>query len=351
MNNYHPLPEWRPQDACLIVWPHSHSDWEPRLDQISEIYVDIARSISDTQTVIIVYFDDRHKQYIQKLCINAHCNMQALKFIEIKTNDTWVRDFGPQFLFSGKEFKYLDMEFHAWGKQYDYQLDNQFGKHLFKIFNPSAGKYTDVRFAIEGGNLDFNGRGALLTNLTSIRKNNPGENYNDKYLTERLISLFGINELIAIDVDGLQGDDTHGHIDTLARFISDDLIVYASTNNSHNPNHGCLKDLESQLNDCQANRYQLLPIQLPDKTISDDNGQILPASYINFVFTNESLLVPIYNDDKDDVALDTFKELCPDREVTGINASELIRQYGSLHCATLHIPKNTIDENWYRSAK
>ena len=277
--------------------------------------------------------------------------MRNLHFIEIKTNDTWIRDYGPQFLFSNSKFKYLDLEFHAWGQQYCYELDNQFCKHLFGIFNQSAAEYTDVSFAIEGGNLDFNGDDALLTNFASIRNNNPQKHYTNEYLTELIISTFETKKLIAIDVDGLQGDDTHGHIDTLARFIRDDLIVYASTDNMYNPNYSRLKTLENQLHIHKGDRYHLLPIQLTDKIIYNNNGQILPASYINFVFTNELLLVPIYNDDNDDDALITFKKLCPDREVIGINACELIQQYGSLHCATMHLPKYTIDENWYRPAK
>ena len=351
MDNYRPLPEWHPQDACLIVWPHSYSDWLPRLNQASDVYINITRIISDNQKVIIAHFDVSHKTHIEKLCAKGHCNLTNIYFVEIKTNDTWVRDFGPQFLSANRRFRYLNMEFNAWGYQYDYELDNQFSQQLFQIINHSITEHADVSVVIEGGNLDFNSHGTLLTNFTSIRKNNPHKHYPDKFLTEQLTGTFELDQVIGLNVDGLDGDDTHGHIDTLARFITDDLIVYASTENPHHPDYSRLANLKTQLNDYLGRQCQLLPIMLPEKTIKDEDGQILPASYLNFVFINESLLVPIYNDENDDYAISTFKQLCPDREVVGINACELIKQSGSLHCATLNLPKNSIDENWYRPTK
>ena len=315
MNKYYPLPEWSPQDACVIVWPHPHSDWKSRLDQISETYVDLVKSIALTQTVIVVHFDNEHKKRIKALCDRNQCNMQALHFAEIKTNDTWVRDFGPLFLSSNRHYKYLNLQFHAWGEQYEYELDNQFSHHLYEIINKSITDYTDVPLIIEGGNVDFNGRGACLINYSSLIKNNPTKDLAHSHITEQLTRVFQVKHIIGISVDALMGDDTHGHVDTLARFINDDQIVYAHTNDTRNANYACLHSLQEQLIAMAGQTYQLIPIELPAIEFMNKNGQALPASYINFVFTNESLLVPIYNDENDEAALNLFKELCPDRKV------------------------------------
>ena len=267
--------------------------------------------------------------------------MQHISFIEIKTNDTWIRDYGPHIIFDSQSIKYLDIEFNAWGERYKYDLDNKFSEKLYSaLCNPDM-EYTRIPVVIEGGNLDFNSQGALLTNLSSIKQNNVREKFNDAELIKSLKSIFNVSQVIGINLPPIEGDDTGGHIDTLARFINDETIVYAATKNSDNPNFSCLEMLYKQLMAIHNQSYKYIPLDIPSTLIKDQDGNLLPASYINYVFLNESLLVPLYNDPNDAVALKTYSKLCPDRKVIGIDASELIQQFGSLHCATLNLPMNT----------
>ena len=340
MNNHFPLPEWHQQVASVIVWPHQYSDWLPRLTKITKTYLEMAKVISHIQPLIIVHYDHEHKNLIEELCSSNNCHMQFISFVEIKTNDTWIRDYGPQFVSDSQSLIYLDMEFNAWGEHYTYDLDNAFSENFYKALNQTKMEYARIPLVVEGGNLDFNSQGILLTNLACIKRNNPNKSYTDTDLIEQLKNIFHAKQVIGLNSHALTGDDTGGHIDTLARFINDEVIVHAATLNSDDPNHSCLQSLSKQL---KSNKQtcQLVPIELPSTPVQTQDGDYLPTSYINFVFLNEFLLVPLYNDPNDAIALKTFSTLCPDRNIIGIDASELIQQFGSLHCATLHLPKNT----------
>lgn len=354
MNNYYPLPEWYPQDATILVWPHRYTDWSNSLDEISNTYLDITKVICKYQPVLIICFDHDHNASISKLCSDYGCDMPQIIFIEIETNDTWVRDYGPQLLLGNQDYQYLDLEFNAWSEQYPYHLDNLFAESFFDIVDQDHCEYYRAPIVIEGGNLEFDSNATLLTNITCLKRNNPKLAITTDELEEKLKQELSVKRILGVEVPPLCGDDTGGHIDTLARFINNKTIVYAATSNGADPNYSSLSLLKIQLETMTTGKgepYELIPVLMPKDIALGDQEEYAPASYINFVFINGALLVPLYGDEHDNSALELFAKACPDRKIIGIHANELLKQFGSLHCATLHIPEKVLHESRFNSAK
>lgn len=345
-SRYQALPEWYSQDAIILVWPHKGSDWANQLSAIQDAYVTLTKIISKHQQVIIIGQDDPHVEAIKQLCVTADCELERCLFFAIMTNDTWVRDYGPLVVIKDQQLRFLDCGFNAWGEQYPFDKDEQFTQHLLPKLKPNA-QQSHQEMILEGGNLDFNQQGDLLTNIRCIQANSQYKN--NQQITQQLRSIFKLRNILAIDLCPLLGDDTSGHIDTLARFIDDDTIVYACSQDTNNPNHATLLELEQQIQQlCQKHSYssnqsyKALAVPMPKRTFISEAGQPCPASYINFCFINNALLVPQYNDVNDELAIHLLQQQLPTREVIGINANALIEQYGSLHCATLHLPQGSL---------
>ena len=348
MKSFYPVPEWYSQNTAILVWPHRYSDWASTLDSIEHTYLLLARAITAKQPLLIIYFDHQHKELIRDQCTEFGCDLQAISFEEIETNDTWVRDYGPLFLVGNKSFQYLDFEFNAWGEQYPYRQDNLFAETLFECVDTNIYEYSRLPLVLEGGNVDFDDNATLLTNLSCIQRNNVKSKLKNEELITYLKEALSVKKVLGLQVPPLAGDDTGGHIDTLARFISNEVIAYASTSNLDDPNFECLNILHTQLTQFTTRKgtpYNLLPIPMPKNKKLTADGEILPASYINFVFINGAMLVPLYNDDHDAQALFEYRKACPNHEIIGIDASELIKQFGSLHCATSHIPAQVLNES------
>jgi len=345
-SRYQALPEWYSQDAIILVWPHKDSDWANQLSAIQDTYVTLTKIISKHQQVIIIGQDDLHVEAIKELCVTADCELERCLFFAIMTNDTWVRDYGPLVVSKDQQLRFLDFGFNAWGEQYPFDKDEQFTQHLLQKLKPDAQR-SHQEMILEGGNIDFNQQGDLLTNIRCIQANSQYKN--NQQITQQLRSIFNLRNILTIDLCPLLGDDTGGHIDTLARFIDDDTIVYACSQDTSNPDHATLLELEQQIQQlCQKHSYssnqpyKALAIPMPKRTFISEAGQPCPASYINFCFINNALLVPQYNDVNDELAIHLLQQQLPTREVIGINANALIEQYGSLHCATLHFPQGSL---------
>jgi len=318
------------------------------LEEINFTYISLVKAISEYQRVVVICFNDEHKTAIIKLCYEHQCNMPQLCFIQIETNDTWVRDYGPQILYGATGHQYIDYEFNAWGEQYPCRLDNLFAEQFFNYIDEQRCEYYRTPMVIEGGNLEFDSQANVLTNVACIKRNNPNLSLKTEQIIEKLMAEFSLKHVLTIDVPPLKGDDTGGHIDTLARFVSDDTIVFSSTDDLDHPNHSCLLLLRDQLKalrNKQGKPYNLISIPLPKKVFLNDDDDYLPASYVNFLFINNAVIVPLHQDDSDQTALDRMSLACPNRKVIGICANTMIQQFGSLHCATLHLPENVLREN------
>ena len=338
----------------MLVWPHRHSDWSGTLEGISQTYLQLAAVISARQAVWIVHYDQTHKHLIERACMRHACRMARTGFVHIKTDDTWVRDYGPQILHGDQQYQYLDLKFNAWGGQYPCRRDNLFAKTFYQhmtgldMIDKRRCQYQPASIVIEGGNLDFDDNATLLTNIDCIKRNNSACALAGRDIKQQLKRQFFLNRLLSVAVPALQGDDTGGHIDTLARFIDNRTIVYAACDDSSHPDYHCLASLREQLagmTNAGGQPYRLVPLWMPRRLISNHQAEYLPASYVNFVFINGAILVPLYNDEHDLPAVNTFKSICANRQVIGIAANHLLAQFGSLHCATLHIPARVMHES------
>ncbi len=342
MNEILLAPEWEWQDAILLVWPHSKSDWSQNLSCIENTYCELASCICLTQQLIIVAQNPNHAQYIYEITSKLSIDTNNLLITSIPSNDTWVRDYGPLCINTDNGNTYLNFEFDAWGGKYEYQIDNAFNSILYKKLNLSA-VYEQIDFILEGGNIEVNSKGELLSSLSCFSRN---DNLNLEDIEHNLQQWLGIQEFYWINCGKLAGDDTDGHIDTLARFCTDNIIVYSAENYFNDQNSQTLQTLYCQLeniNQQSPQKFELVPLPLPEPVYK--NKQQLPATYTNFIITNHNVIVPTFDDKQDSYVLRTMQDLFPDREVIGINSLAMIQQFGGLHCATMHLPANILQNS------
>lgn len=342
MNPHRLVPEWELQDAIIIVWPHTYSDWANDLDQIEATYLSLCKYICEQQGIVIVAHDDKHVSYIQQLLSETSIDCKDMVYLTIPTNDTWVRDYGPVFTESDSEHILLDFEFDGWGQKHSYLLDNAFNAQLVEHLNSKA-IYQPVNQVLEAGNFEINDFAELLCSKSCFGRNKREAETDFAKLEEQLENWLGCNKIYWVEGVQLAGDDTSGHIDTLARFCTNDVIVHSTSSNRNDPNYEVSAQLLTQLEAIKRqsfNRLELVPLPLPDPVFL--SNQQLPATYTNFLITNNTVLVPVFNDKQDNHALKLLDELFTDKEIIDIESNTLIQQLGGLHCATMQIPKGVI---------
>ena len=336
------VPEWERQDAIVIVWPHPQSDWAPGLEQIEPVYLQICKHVGKHQAIILIAYDETHERDIRDKLYTAGIDCGNVSFTNIPTNDTWIRDYGPVCTVSGHRKFLLDFQFDGWGQKYNWQLDNAVNANLARDSRFMA-SYQWIDQVLEAGNIDINGRGELLCSRTCFERRHPLPDAEVAQLENQLQYRLGCCQVHWLDQVQLEGDDTCGHVDTLARFCSNDIIAYSTSQNPKDVNHEVLGRLAMQLSGINrqgCNSFELVPLQLPDPISL--NGQQLPATYTNFLITNHCVLVPVFHDRQDDCTLKLMDELFPDREIVDIESGALIRQRGGLHCAAMQIPEGFI---------
>jgi len=318
-------PEWDAQKGVLLTWPHQHSSWRDSLDPINHCYENIVWHISRFQTVHILCYDESLRDSICDRLTRMGISEKQLHFYIIKTNDTWIRDYGPLRLNSPAGLLYVDFQFNAWGGKYSFELDNRATTKLMQHPPFATSNRKTIDFVLEGGAIDVNSLGSLLSTRSCLLNSNRNPMYNQTQIESALIKHLGVRDIIWIDSEALIGDDTDGHIDTMARFCNNDTIVYNDYGSKNNLLHNSLYTSTK----CDSKALNLVACPMPENSLS------LPASYMNFLIINGAVLVPTYQDIHDQEALTIFKQLFPEREVIGIDCTPLIQQFGSLHCATL----------------
>lgn len=343
------IPEWERQDAVLIAWPHAESDWARILPEIEACYIEIARTILRYEPLIVLSTDpDR----VVRLVGQEH-NHRLLP-VEIDYNDTWCRDYAPiafrVSLDDGPEIKALsDFTFNGWGMKFASDKDNLVSRCLYlgRTFADDVEIFNRLLLVLEGGSLESDGRGTILTTYDCIYEPNRNPGFDEEELRAMLTEALGAERLLMLRNGELEGDDTDGHVDTLARFISDRAIAYVCCEDTTDAHYHALKRMEGELRELRnadGEPYELIPLPLP-KPIYEDDGHRLPATYANFLFVNGALLVPTYADEADAPVLERLRRALPDREVVGIDCRTLIRQHGSLHCATMQLPEGFVNFN------
>lgn len=339
-NEYYFPAEWHPQSAIQLTWPHAETDWNYIIEEITACYVNIARSILQYQKLIIVCPD----KSIVKSALGIDSELdENLVFVELPTNDTWARDHGGISVFGKNGEKYLlDFTFNGWGLKFSSNYDNQINRGLFaeKRFQKDVKYINRKDFVFEGGAIESDGKGTLLTTSECLLSPNRNAFLSKDQIEHNLLSTFGANRVLWLDYGYLSGDDTDSHIDTLARFCDEHTIAYVKCDDPNDEHYDALFKMEQQLKtfvDFEGNPYKLVAIPMADIVVED--GERLPATYANFLIMNEIVLLPFYNSPKDCITQEVLQKIFPNRKVLGLDCLPIIKQHGSLHCITMQYPE------------
>lgn len=337
--------EWEKQDAILLSFPHKDSDWNPYLGEVSLLYCKIIVEILKVESCILVC---KNKIETENFIINYFSKntldkslLKRLYCVTLPSNDTWARDFGGITIKKGKKNCVLDYGFNGWGLKFASNFDNQITQSLGDL---GVFSHKTKKLILEGGSIDGNGDGILLTNTQCLLEKNRNPFYDKKEIEKILKKDLGIKKILWLNSGYLSGDDTDSHIDTLARFVDKNTIVYVQCNDINDEHFEALDKMEAEIKTLRnTNNKPFKCIPLPFVSAKYYGGERLPATYANFLFINGAILLPIYNDANDNVAIKILQESCPKHKIIPIDCSILIRQHGSLHCITMQFPKNTIN--------
>ena len=383
--------EWEPQSAILIAWPHADTDWAARLGEVEDTYIALVAAITRFQPVLICVVDADLRAYARARLASARVDMARVRFVEIAYNDTWLRDSGPITLVSEighsriesgtgstatqthrvrhvsgpgvddfdassespaahpcaaeshpeKSFRLLDFRFTGWGGKFDASLDDLLveGLHEAGMFLNSSRQAID--FYMEGGAIDSDGAGTLLTTWRCLHERHPEAGRNE--LGAQLAGWLKQDRVLWLDHGVLEGDDTDAHIDTLARFAAEDAIVFQRCDDPADSHYTELQAMAAELAALRTreNRpYRLFPLPWAQPIV--DGGRRLAASYANFLIINGAVLMPAYGDAADSTAVAVLEKAFPDREIVSVPCRPLIWQNGSLHCITMQLPQGVV---------
>ena len=329
--------EWEKQRVVLMSFPHEETDWhntenQAELESALSPFIRIAQAIAYGEAVYIIC---KNKTKISSM----FCTTRNMTFIEIPTNDTWIRDYGYISIKEEGESKLLDFTFDGWGGKFEAALDNVVNQHLHQKGYMGITALETVPFVLEGGSIESDGEGTILTTSACLCNPNRNGGRTKKEVEDILHQHLGAQRVLWLDHGYLAGDDTDSHIDTLARFVNTETIAYVKCNDINDEHYDALQKMETQLQAFktkEGNAYTLIALPMTDAIYSDEEER-LPATYANFLISNDALIYPTYNDKNDKDAGEIFKELFPDKEIIPVNCLKLIEQGGSLHCSTMQI--------------
>jgi len=340
--------EWEPHDATWLAWPHNPEDWPGKFQPIPWLYAEIVRLLALREQVHILVDDLRSQQRAKGILRRAEVDLDRVHFHVLPTDRVWTRDSGPIFVRNAAgQVGITNWHFNAWAKYSDWHLDDEvpaFVGNLLGLpeWSPTLRLATGEsrRLVLEGGSIDTNGQGILLTTeeclLSEVQQRNPG--VSREQLEQAFSDFLGIDQVIWLN-RGVTGDDTHGHVDDISRFAAPDTIITAVEPDTRDPNHEPLAENLARLKAArtpQGKQFTLVELPLPRPVVF--RGQRLPASYANFYLANGLVLMPTFHDPNDRVALNTLAQVFPDREVIGIHSVDLIWGLGALHCMTQQQP-------------
>ncbi|MGM0677308.1 MAG: agmatine deiminase family protein [Pseudomonadota bacterium] len=333
-------PEWAPQDGVMLTWPHPDSDWAPILPEAEDVFVRIAREVTRRESLVVACRDEAHEIHVCGELAQSQVDMRRVTTALAPGNDTWARDHGPLTILENGVPVMLDFTFNGWGGKYPAEADNRITACLHDqgVFGERALRPVD--FVLEGGAIESDGLGTLLTTHGCLMTPSRNPGLDTRAVESVLRRELGAQRVLWLKHGHLEGDDTDGHVDTLARLCDPDTIAHVVCEDPEDPHHGPLLAMTRELaalRTPQGHPYRLVPLPLP-APIHNEEGQRLPATHANFLIINGAVLVPTYNDPADEVALEALAGVFPDREIIGIDCRALIRQFGSLHCVTMQIP-------------
>ena len=339
--------EWAPHSATWIAWPHNAEDWPGKFQPIPWVYCEIVRHLSNVEDIHILVQDEAAQKRATALLKRQGANLARVHFHPWRTDRVWLRDSGPIFVKRGDEVALTNWRFNAWAKYDNWRNDDLIPKQVAKLygmrsFEPVAtnAQGKKQRLVLEGGSIDTNGAGVLLTTeeclLSDVQQRNPG--VSREQMEAAFAEYLGIEKVIWLN-RGCAGDDTHGHVDDVTRFVGENTILTAIEENTADENHLPLAENLERLHaakNLRGKKFEVRTLPMPAPVIFE--GQRLPASYANFYIANGLVLVPTFNDPNDRVALNTLAECFPDRVITGIHCTDFIWGLGALHCMTQQEP-------------
>jgi agmatine deiminase len=342
-NNRRSPAEWEKQQGILLCFPHNGNDWPGKYEAVQWAFVEFIKKVAIFETVFLIVADKSHEEKVNSMLEKAQINLSNISYIVHKTNRSWMRDSAPIIVKKGNELEALNFNFNGWAKYKNIQLDKFVPSTVGNFLNIPVTQvmYKGKPVIVEGGAIDTNGKGTLLTSEEclmhpDIQVRNP--NFTKADYEAVFKEYLGISNVIWLG-DGIEGDDTHGHIDDLCRFVNEDTIVTIVETDPKDHNYKPLQDNLKRLQNAKLeNGNSPIIVVLPMPKRIDFDGLRLPASYANFLILNNCVLVPTFNDANDRVALNILSECFPDREIIGINCTDFIWGFGTLHCLSQQIP-------------
>jgi agmatine deiminase len=341
--------EWEPHEATWLAWPHRLSDWPGKFAPIPWVYGEIVRHVAPGETVRVIVTSARHQAHARRVLTLAGVELSRVQFFRFPLDRGWTRDFGPMFVKKDgggrgrAPVAIARFRFNAWAKYPDFAKDDRVPERAARALGVPIrpALHDGVPVVLEGGSIDVNGRGTLLTTEEclldpAVQVRNPG--FTRAQLETVLAETLGVTNVVWLG-RGIAGDDTHGHVDDVCRFVSPRRVVLCREEDPADANYAPLRECRERLQDARledGSRPEVVPLPMPRPLVF--RGQRLPASYANFYVANAAVLVPTFNDPADRLALGTLADLFPDRPVVGIHAVDLVWGLGTLHCLTQQQP-------------
>jgi agmatine deiminase len=335
--------EWEPHRSTILCWPHRKEDWPGKFTPIPWVYAEIVRHLVGSELVRIIVQSAGHRARVERYLKRAHIDRGQVEFILLETDRGWMRDTAPAFVKYGQRTAAVQFAFNGWAKYPNWQKDRRIPGRLTEVTDSEwiEAVWTGRKVVLEGGAIDGNGAGTLVTTEEclldpEVQVRNPGFTKRDY---ESLFNAYlGVTNVLWLG-RGIAGDDTHGHVDDLCRFVSRDTVVLCREENPDDANYKPLTENFERMADARledGSPIDVVPLPMPRPIYFE--GLRLPASYANFYIANRAVLVPTFNDPNDRVALNTLKDLFPDRDIVGIHAVDLVWGLGTIHCLSHEEP-------------
>lgn len=331
--------EWEPQSGVQLTWPHDGSDWADRLSVVEPVFTEIGVAISQRELLLVVCASTLHATHVRNLLLTGGANPAHLRLAIAPADDTWARDHGAISVERAGQMALLDFQFNGWGGKFAASQDNNITATLGAAGVFGMTNCQSLPFTLEGGAIETDGQGSLLSTRHSVITDtrNPGM---DNAAVECLLrEQLGIERFLWLEHGNLSGDDTDGHIDTLARFAGPETILYTTCDADDPDYHGlvAMADELTRLRRADGGAYQLVPLPSPGQHF-DEDGRRLPATYANFLIINGAVLLPVYDVPNDQLAIGVLADAFPGRDIVPIDCRAIIAQNGSLHCLTMQFP-------------
>ena len=334
--------EWHRHSATWLTWPKDPVTWPDRVPQVQQIYIEMMAAITPHETVNLLVDDQATEDAVKQQC--QFGSAKNIVFHQIVTVDSWIRDYGPNFLIDQKgRLAFNDWRFNAWGDKYEeLKKDDQIPSILESYLNVPR---FEPGIVMEGGSIEVNGNGCVLTTEQCLLNKNRNPHLNQKEIEQCLKDYLGVTTVLWLG-EGIVGDDTDGHIDDIARFVSEDIIVCAIEDDPTDANYDLLQDNLKRLKamtDADEQSFEIVTLPMPGivggTSTNTRNLDRLPASYANFLIANNVVLAPVFGHQNDDRAVETLQRLFKDRRVIPINCEPLVWGMGTIHCVSQQQPK------------